>query len=107
MRTMLLAVLSVLLLVAFTANQVGADEIVIVACAGGALVPGFPSAFVLSCDKSANVPGVCPVFTGAPGETGVSCAQTLAFFLSLRDYKLLNVQNVTGNPIYTIVKQPQ
>ena len=107
MRTVLLAALSVLVLVGFTVNLVGAEEAVIVACAVGALVPGYPSAFVLSCDKSSNVPGVCPVYGGAIEDPAVSCAQTLAYFLSLPDYKLVNVQTANGNLIYMIVRQPR
>ena len=46
--------------------------------------PGLPAAYVISCDNSAGVPGVCPVFPGGPEDVLVSCAQTLAFVLSLR-----------------------
>ena len=103
MRTMLVIGLSVFVLLALGVDHARAEETVVMACAVGALVPGFPSAFVLSCDKSAGVPGVCPIFTGSPDEQGVSCAQTLAFFLSLQGYKLVNVQSSSSGPIYTIV----
>ena len=96
--------LSVFVLLGLAAvDQARGEETVVVACAVGSLVPGAPSAFVISCDKSAGVPGVCPVFTGNPEEPFASCAQTLAFFLSLPGYKLVNVQSSSLGPVYTLV----
>ena len=50
-------------------------------------------AYVTTCDKSAGVPVACPPpFFFLEGQRATPCAHTLAAFLSLPGYKVVNVQ---------------
>ena len=84
---------------------VEADETVILLCTPniGAPVP-VPPVCVTTCDKSAGVPVACPPpFFFFEGQQAVSCAQTLAAFLSLPGYKVVNVQpGFNGGALYTV-----
>src|SRR5262245_51487904 len=104
MKTVLSA-LAVTVLLALGVARVSADEAVVLVCTPTLADFGFPvpPVFVATCDKSAGVPVACPPPFLGPGQEGVSCAQTLAAFLSLPGYKLANVQPSAGvSVLYTI-----
>jgi hypothetical protein len=105
-----LSALALTLFLALGVAVVEADETVVLACTPDIVGPGgnpvpVPPVYVTACDKSAGVPVACPPpFFFLPGQQAASCAQTLAAFLSLPGYKVVNVQPgaFSGGAFYTI-----
>ena len=107
----IVSALAVTLLLALGVAVVEADETVILLCTPDIVGPQgnpfpVPPVYVTTCDKSAGVPVACPPpFFFLEGQQPTACAQTLAAFLSLPGYKVVNVQpgaTFSGGGFYTI-----